>query len=59
MLKETQVIAVKMRAILIKPDLKPVSGLINMRVYDPENNLIAQWTNQTLDMGVLSKAFQV
>jgi hypothetical protein len=48
-----------MRAVFVDPKLKPIVGQVKMEVHDPNQNLIAQWTNQTLNTGVISQEIQV
>ncbi|XP_053566414.1 CD109 antigen-like [Bombina bombina] len=48
---------VKIRVISIDRDLKPHNGDVNLRIVDPQNNIIQQWLNLKTDMGVVSTEF--
>ncbi|XP_053566416.1 CD109 antigen-like [Bombina bombina] len=48
---------VKIRVISIDRDLKPHNGDVNLRIVDPQNNIIQQWLNLKADMGVVSTEF--
>ena len=50
---------VKMRALVVDADLKPISDKVTMEVHDPADNILAQWNNVQLTSGVISKEMQL
>jgi CD109 antigen len=50
---------VNFRVIVVKPDLKPYTDKINVKVHDPRQNVISQHLNQSLTKGVFGGKVQL
>nr|XP_022297412.1 CD109 antigen-like [Crassostrea virginica] len=50
---------VKLRIILLRPDLKPLAGKFNVEIFDGKNKIVQQWLDVHGTNGVYGKKFNI